>query len=142
MKALGRHILLELRECETKILDDIEAVKEALMEAARRSGATIVEACFHRFNPFGISGVVIIAESHLSVHTWPEYGYAACDIFTCGTQLKPETATEYLIERFQSKSPQMVEISRGILSVSISELPHKVEKSGESDGAKEYKMVF
>lgn len=142
MKALGTHILLELRDCEGNILDDIEAVKEALMEAARRAGATIVESCFHRFSPFGISGVVVIAESHLSVHTWPEYRYAACDIFTCGTQLKPEVAAEYIIEKFQSKSPQIVEISRGILSVSLSELPHKVEKSGEKDGAKEYKMVF
>jgi S-adenosylmethionine decarboxylase len=69
--------------------------------------------------------MVVIAESHLSIHTWPEYGYAAVDIFTCGEVIKPEVAAAYLIERFESKSPSIVEMKRGILSHENIKLPHK-----------------
>ena len=77
MHSLGRHLLLELYDCSSEILNNLETVKAALVEAAKRAEATIVDVLFHEFNPFGISGVVVIAESHLSIHTWPEYRYAA-----------------------------------------------------------------
>ena len=84
LHALGTHLLVELRDCNPKILKDLKKVKNALVSAAKEAKATIVDISFHEFSPFGISGMVIIAESHLSIHTWPEYSYAAVDIFTCG----------------------------------------------------------
>ncbi len=126
MHALGTHLLVELRECNPEILKDLERVKNALVSAAKEAKATIVDISFHEFNPFGISGMVVIAESHLSIHTWPEYSYAAVDIFTCGDIIKPEVAASFLIERFESKSPSIVELKRGILSHMNEKLPHKV----------------
>ena len=77
MQALGRHLLLELFDCDAEALNSLETVKASMVEAAKRAQATIVDVVFHEFNPFGISGVVVIAESHLAIHTWPEYRYAA-----------------------------------------------------------------
>jgi S-adenosylmethionine decarboxylase len=126
LHALGTHLLVELRECNPEILKDLEKVKNAIVSAAKEAKATIVDISFHEFNPFGISGMVVIAESHLSIHTWPEYSYAAVDIFTCGDIIKPEVAASFLIERFESKSPSIVELKRGILSHLNEKLPHKV----------------
>jgi S-adenosylmethionine decarboxylase len=129
LHSLGTHLLIELRECNPEILKDLNKVKDALVSAAREAKATIVDISFHEFNPFGISGMVVIAESHLSIHTWPEYSYAAVDIFTCGDIIKPEVAASFLIERFESRSPSVVELKRGILSHSNEKLPHKVTDS-------------
>jgi S-adenosylmethionine decarboxylase len=117
---------VELRDCNPKILKDLAKVKNALVSAAKEAKATIVDISFHEFNPFGISGMVIIAESHLSIHTWPEYAYAAVDIFTCGDLIKPEVAASFLIREFESKTPSIVELKRGILSPANKKLPHKV----------------
>jgi S-adenosylmethionine decarboxylase len=127
--ALGTHLLVELRDCNPAILKSLEEVRDALVSAAKEAKATIVDISFHEFNPFGISGMVVIAESHLSIHTWPEYNYAAVDIFTCGDVIKPEVAASSIIERFQCKSPSMVEMKRGILSHENIKLPHKVSQS-------------
>jgi len=118
--------LVELRDCNPEILKDLTRVKNALVSAAKEAKATIVDISFHEFNPFGISGMVVIAESHLSIHTWPEYAYAAVDIFTCGDVIKPEVAASFLIGEFESKSPSVVELKRGILSTNNIKLPHKV----------------
>ncbi|MBA4371512.1 MAG: adenosylmethionine decarboxylase [Thermodesulfovibrio sp.] len=127
MHALGTHLLVELRDCNPEIIRDLKKVKNMMVAAAKEAQATIVDISFHEFNPFGISGMVIIAESHLSIHTWPEYAYAAVDIFTCGDIIKPEVAARFLIEQFESKSPSIVELKRGILSPLSSErLPHKI----------------
>ena len=127
MHALGTHLLLELRECNSRTLRDLKEVQDALVTAAIKARATIIDVAFHEFSPFGISGMVVIAESHLSIHTWPEYGYAAVDIFTCGDTIRPEDAASYLIERFDSKNPSIVEMKRGIISAAHNEkLPHKV----------------
>ncbi len=116
MDPLGRHILLELEECHFKILNDLKKVEAVLLEAARLANATIIESRFHYFSPLGISGVVVIAESHFTIHTWPEFDYAAVDIFTCGKRLEPKLATEYMIRTFGSKKPAVVAIERGSLS--------------------------
>ncbi len=129
MYALGTHLLVELRDCNPAILKSLEEVRDALVSAAKEAKATIVDISFHEFNPFGISGMVVIAESHLSIHTWPEYCYAAVDIFTCGDVIKPEVAAVSLIERFESKNPSVVEMKRGILSHENIKLPHKVDES-------------
>lgn len=114
MNALGRHLLLELFDCDSDAINNLETVKGALVEAARRARATIVDVVFHEFNPFGISGVVVIAESHLSIHTWPEYRYAAVDIFSCGDVLQPEVAAGYLVEQFGAERASVVELQRGL----------------------------
>lgn len=126
MYALGTHLLIELRDCNPSILKDLEKVKNTLISAAKEAQATIIDSSFHEFNPFGVSGVVVIAESHLTIHTWPEYGYAAVDIFTCGDVIKPEIAASYLIKQFECKNPSLVEMKRGILSHKNKKLPHKV----------------
>ena len=79
-RTLGRHLLLELYNCDTSLLNDTKRIEAALVEAARLVGATIIDTSFHHFSPYGVSGVVIIAESHITVHTWPEYNYAAVDV--------------------------------------------------------------
>jgi len=114
LNALGRHLLLELFDCDSDAINNLEAVKGALVEAAKRAHATIVDVVFHEFNPFGVSGVVVIAESHLSIHTWPEYRYAAVDIFSCGDILKPEVAANYLVEHFGAERTSVVEMQRGM----------------------------
>ena len=114
MNALGRHLLLELFDCDLSAINNLEAVKAALVEAAKRAQATIVDVVFHEFNPFGISGVVVIAESHLSIHTWPEYRYAAVDVFSCGEVLQPEIAVNYLVEQFGAERASVVEMQRGV----------------------------
>jgi S-adenosylmethionine decarboxylase len=107
-------MLLELFDCDLSAINNLDAVKGALVEAAKRAQATIVDVVFHEFNPFGISGVVVIAESHLSIHTWPEYRYAAVDIFSCGDVLQPEVAANYLVEAFGSERSTVVEMQRGM----------------------------
>jgi S-adenosylmethionine decarboxylase len=115
LKALGRHILAEFYECDTAILNDVEKVELYMKRAALECGATIVNSVFHAFNPHGISGVVVIAESHLTIHTWPEYGYAAVDVFTCGDTVDPWIATSTLKELFKAANIKTVELKRGEL---------------------------
>jgi S-adenosylmethionine decarboxylase len=127
--ALGTHILIELRDCNPEILKKLENVRKIMISAAKVAKATVIDNSFHEFNPFGISGVVVIAESHLSIHTWPEYGYAAVDIFTCGDVIQPELAVSYLVRKFECKNPSVVEMKRGILSHKNEKLPHKAPAS-------------
>lgn len=143
MHALGTHLLVELKDCNSKLLNDIKKIEEILVAAAKEAKATIIESRFHKFSPFGISGVVVIAESHLTIHTWPEYGYAAVDIFTCGETLQPSVAATYVITKLQSKNPSMVEMKRGLLSMGNHKLPHKPVKGEpvQYDRAKELQMV-
>lgn len=129
MHALGTHLLVELKDCNPAVLMNLQQVTDAMVAAAKEAKATIVDVSFHEFNPFGISGMVVIAESHLSIHTWPEYSYAAVDIFTCGDVIKPETAAQYLIERFECKNPSIVEMKRGVISHTNERLPHKVSEA-------------
>jgi S-adenosylmethionine decarboxylase len=114
LNALGRHLLMELEDCNEETLNNLEALKAAMLTAADEAGATILGESFHRFAPHGISGVVVIAESHLCIHTWPEYGYAAADIFTCGTTVQPEKAAELLVEKLGARKHSLQEIPRGL----------------------------
>ena len=115
MNALGKHLLLELKDCDREVLNDLDFLKGTLLAAADECGATVLGESFHQFNPHGVSGVVVIAESHLFIHTWPEFGYAAVDIFTCGNSVKPGKAAEMLIRKLGSKNHSIVELQRGIL---------------------------
>lgn len=114
MKALGRHILLELSQCNPGVLSSLSKVKEYMVEAARQANAQVRRIAFHKFSPQGISGVVVIAESHLSIHTWPEFGYAAIDIYTCGDATNPENACLYLALVFEAKQVKQTVVRRGI----------------------------
>ncbi len=115
MKHLGQHIILELHNCSPDRLDDITFIEETLKEAARLAGATVVDTVFHHFSPYGISGVVVIAESHLAIHTWPEYGYAAIDMFTCGEKVDPYRGVSHMIKQFKSSHWTARSIMRGTL---------------------------
>lgn len=116
MDALGTHLLLDLKECNARLLDDFNFIKEAMMDAADEAGATIVGENFHKFDPLGVTGIIAIAESHLCIHTWPEHAYAAVDIFTCGSNFKPHRAAELIIESLQCAQPGVTEVQRGIIS--------------------------
>jgi S-adenosylmethionine decarboxylase proenzyme len=115
LHALGRHLLLELKICNKEVLDDLESLKDCLNEAAVQSGATVVGESFYHFSPCGVSGVVNIAESHIAVHTWPEYRYAAVDVFTCGTAVDPEKAAKLITEKLGAQSHSLIELRRGIM---------------------------
>ena len=121
VKPLGRHLLLELFECDAAALSSLHTVKSSMLEAAHRAHATIVNHVFHEFSPFGVSGVVVIAESHLAIHTWPEYRFAAVDVFSCGVVLQPQLAAEYLAERFTAGRISVVELGRGLLTHEVVE---------------------
>lgn len=110
---LGRQLTADLYACEPASLREPGTVEAAMLEAARACGATIVGSHFHAFNPHGVSGVVIIAESHLAIHTWPEYGYAAIDAFTCGESLDPTLAIQRLAEAFGAEPPVLQWLERG-----------------------------
>jgi S-adenosylmethionine decarboxylase len=114
--ALGKHLLLELMDCNRDLLNDIEYLRKTLSEVATQIGATVIKDSFYQFTPQGVSGVVIIAESHLSIHTWPEFNYAAVDVFTCGEVIKPVDAVKPLTEKLRAKNTKYIELDRGILS--------------------------
>ncbi len=113
LNALGTHVLVELRECDANALDDLRIVESTLIDAAERIGATIIGRTFHQFSPQGVTGVVAIAESHICIHTWPEYSYAAVDIFTCGDTSRLGEATEFIARAFDSKDRSTVTMQRG-----------------------------
>lgn len=115
--SLGRQLTIEYYDCDPRILADARRMEEIFQEAARRSHATIIQSCFHAFTPQGVSGVVIISESHFAVHAWPEHDYAAVDIFTCGDSIDFDIAMESL--RHDLRSGQMVissMMNRGIMN--------------------------
>lgn len=117
MNALGKHLLLDLNDCDHELLNDLTTIRDIMLAAASQSGVTVLGESFHRFSPQGVSGVLIIAESHFTIHTWPEHGYAAADIFTCGTTVQPEKAAEIIIERFNPRSHSIVQMFRGMVEV-------------------------
>jgi len=114
LKQLGKHLLIEYYECDSKILKNTSLIEKYMIESAKVAQATIVESVFHSFSPWGVSAVIVIEESHLAIHTWPEYGYAAVDLFTCGNTIKPFTAFKFLEEKLKAERYDLTEISRGI----------------------------
>lgn len=113
MGTLGKHYLLDLKDCRKDRLDDMDFIKEVLLNVAREAGTSVIGESFHRFLPQGLSGVVLITGAHLCIHTWPEYGYAAIDIFTHGDPFNPEEASRMIVDKFESRNPAIVELKRG-----------------------------
>jgi S-adenosylmethionine decarboxylase proenzyme len=115
MKALGKHILCEFYGCDQACIADADRVREILLEAAEVAGATIVDSMFHQYSPHGVSGVVVIEESHLAIHTWPEHGFAAVDLFTCGESVDPWAGFHVIEEAFQAENSSSIELKRGFI---------------------------
>jgi len=113
-ETIGRHYIAEASGCDPKIIGSIEKVQQILVKAAEVAGATVWSISFSRFPPNGVSGVVGISESHISTHTWPEYGYVALDIYTCGKHVDPEKAVVFAVEAFGASTSHITEITRGI----------------------------
>ncbi len=111
---IGHHYIVEASGCNSKTIGSVEKVQDILVKAAEIAGATVWSISFNRFPPSGVSGVVVISESHISTHTWPEQKYAALDIYTCGVHVDPEKAVVYAIEAFGAASSHITEITRGI----------------------------
>ena len=121
MLALGRHLIVEYYDCNPQILDDLDFIEAAMLEATEKMKATRVAHKFHKFAPQGVSGAIIIEESHLTIHTWPEYGYAAVDFYSCGNAVNPHLGVEVLKNRLDSKNINVTELLRGFVNA-----PHKL----------------
>src|SRR5579863_9982379 len=117
MRSLGHQIVAKFYACDRELLNDVNYIKQHMLEAAQRSGATIVTQTFHHFSPHGVSGAVIIAESHLAIHTWPEFGYAAVDLFTCGDTVSAEVGFEHLRGALKAGHVSTMELHRGQINM-------------------------
>ena len=118
--ALGTHYLLECSGCRAELLTDLDLLKSTMQNAAAQAGATVVETVLHQFNPHGLSGVVVIAESHLAIHTWPEHHYAAIDIFTCGDAQMAERISLQILEAFAPQQHTVQKIQRNPPTIPLS----------------------
>lgn len=114
MPTAGRHCMIELWECPAAILDDPAAVRAAMMAAVAIANCELLSECAHRFEPHGFTIVGLLAESHISVHTWPEHGYAAADVFTCGARGEPEAACVELARALQAGRYELRTVMRGV----------------------------
>lgn len=112
--SLGVHLILELYDCNRDLLRDNTRLATGLEEAVRRTGATIIDSLFHSFSPGGLSGAVVIAESHVTLHTWPEHGYAAVDAFTCGEPDLARKIEEALVALFGAVHYKATYLPRGL----------------------------
>ncbi len=117
MESLGQHIIVEYYGCPPEVLNDVTHIEQTMLGAAKIAGATIINSTFHHFSPFGVSGVVVIQESHLAIHTWPEYGYASVDVFTCGSQVNPWDCYRHLLAGLKAAHGSAIEMSRGVLEL-------------------------
>lgn len=149
MHALGKHFVLELSGCDPKTIGSLAKVQRNMVRAALEAKAEVREIAFHKFNPQGVSGVVVIAESHLAIHTWPEFGYAAVDIYTCGEKTDPFHACEFLEKAFNAKTACYSVIDRGMISeenenekIFIHRICASEQLEGVNDNAKDTKLAM
>ncbi|WP_216828898.1 adenosylmethionine decarboxylase [Alkalihalobacterium elongatum] len=122
MDTMGRHVIAELWGCNVEKLNDMNFIERVFVDAALESGAEVREVAFHKFAPHGVSGVVIISESHLTIHSFPEHGYASIDVYTCGDRIDPNVASNFISRALQATKSEIIEVPRGMG-------PIKVEKS-------------
>ena len=125
MNALGIQLVVEMYRCNRATLNNRDMIEKFMLQAVEVSGATIIQPFFHLFSPYGVSGVVVIAESHVAIHTWPEYGYAAVDVFTCGETINPQVIVDHLRERLEAEEMSVQEIKRGVLNLPGDNIRHK-----------------
>jgi S-adenosylmethionine decarboxylase proenzyme len=110
----GEHYLVDFHACEPNLLKFVDPIRKIVLRAAKECGATILQNFFHQFEPEGVSGVLTIAESHISIHTWPENGFVAADIFTCG-KMQPQIAVDIMSESFRARKVILKRVVRGEL---------------------------
>ncbi|MBN2125837.1 MAG: adenosylmethionine decarboxylase [Deltaproteobacteria bacterium] len=120
-------VLIDLYDCDHESLTDEGRIRDCLLSAAEMMGAEVVAESFHTFKPWGVSGTVTIAESHLAVHTWPEYNFAAVTFETCGHHMDHRRAYRYLVEFFGSRSPKVTYQKRGFMEYAVGTMHYKQE---------------
>src|ERR671916_1611642 len=109
----GTHLIAELGGCNQEALNNEEFLREELRESARIAGATVLSVHSHKFTPVGVTAFALLAESHISIHTWPDLGYAAVDAFTCGQSMSTELAIESVAHALDSKNTKVITVKRG-----------------------------
>jgi S-adenosylmethionine decarboxylase len=120
METIGRHVISELWGCDFEKLNNMDFIERTFVDAALKSGAEIREVAFHKFAPQGVSGVVIISESHLTIHSFPEHGYASIDVYTCG-DLDPNIAADYIADALHAQTCEKIELPRGLGPIQVKE---------------------
>ncbi|MFC7061562.1 adenosylmethionine decarboxylase [Halobacillus seohaensis] len=119
MDTMGRHVIAELWDCNEDKLNDMNYIEQVFVDAALKAGAEIREVAFHKFAPHGVSGVVIISESHLTIHSFPEHGYASIDVYTCGDRIDPNVAAQFIVDALEAGRNETVEVPRGMGPVEV-----------------------
>ena len=112
LNSVGRHCILEIYDCPGALLDDQSFVQQTLRQAADIARSTLLGEISHKFEPQGVTALVLLAESHISIHTWPEAGYAAVDVFTCGEHTLPEEACRFIVQRLEAKRHELSTVPR------------------------------
>jgi len=128
LQRIGRHLILELWGCNSDSINSIETIERAITETIEACGATLLDLRVYPFTPQGVTGVAILSESHFMIHTWPEHGYAAVDVFTCGMHTDPAKAVPVLKRHFKPERVQVMEMNRGIMiGEELEETPEREE---------------
>ena len=112
LRQQGKHLLLELYRCDSEKLNDESFLRCVLSKGAKLAKASVLNLISNKFEPQGVTAIALLAESHISIHTWPESNYSAVDIFTCGQHMMPELASQYLIESLMAKEHSLRVIER------------------------------
>ncbi len=114
MEAIGYHYIVEASGCDPEILKDSDRIKEIMFNAAKLGKMDVKTVYFYKFSPTGVSGILVVSESHLSIHTWPENRYAAIDVFICGKESEPEKALDFILNSLNSSYAHVTEVERGV----------------------------
>lgn len=125
MDTMGRHVIAELWGCSAERLNDMQSIERIMVNAALEAGAEVREVAFHKFAPQGVSGVVIISESHLTIHSFPEHGYASVDVYTCGDRIDPNVACDYITKWLGATRLEAIEVPRGLGPIVLNEVKVK-----------------
>jgi S-adenosylmethionine decarboxylase proenzyme len=118
LPAVGRHLIAEMWDCKPSYLTDVNRIRRAMIHAAALVGNTVIDSMFHEFQPGGITGILLLAESHMSVHTWPEHSYAAFDMFSCASA-DPAPAFDYIAATLGCVDWSMIKLERGLRSATL-----------------------
>lgn len=122
MDTMGRHVIAELWGCSANKLNDLHGIEKVMVNAALEAGAEVREVAFHKFAPQGVSGVVIISESHLTIHSFPEHGYASIDVYTCGDRIDPNVACDYITQALGATRVESIQVPRGMGAFQLSDV--------------------
>lgn len=122
MDTMGRHVIAELWGCDADKLNDFRGIERIMVNAALEAGAEVREVAFHKFAPQGVSGVVIISESHLTIHSFPEHGYASIDVYTCGDRIDPNVACDFITSSLGADRVESIELPRGMGPIQLADV--------------------